>query len=121
MTQKELRVLEALLQTSTRTEAAKIAGVNRETVAKLLARPDFREEYNRRREDMIQASCSALQASMLTAVQVLVNIMQDKGTPAGNRITAAKNVLEYGVKLTEQIDLLDRLEALERIVKEGER
>lgn len=120
MTQKELWILEALLQTSTRTEAANVAGVNRETVAKLLARPDFREEYNRRREDMLQASCSALQSSMLTAVQVLADIMQDEETPAGNRITAAKSVLEYGVKLTEQIDLLDRLGALEQLVKGGE-
>lgn len=119
MTQRETRVLEALLTTSSRVEAAAAAGVNRETVAKLLARPDFREEYDRRREDMLQSACAALQSAMLTAVRVLSGIMKDEEANPSSRISAARTVLEYGVKLTEQVDILSRLEAVEQAIQEG--
>lgn len=44
---------------------------------------------------------------------MLTSIMANERLNSGNRITAARSVLEYGVKLTELTDLAARVKALE--------
>ena len=40
--------------------------------------------------------------------------MEDKGEQAQARITAARSVLEYSLKLCEQTDILEQLRELEK-------
>ena len=40
--------------------------------------------------------------------------MEDGDEQAQARITAARSVLEYAVKLTEQVDILEQLRELEK-------
>jgi hypothetical protein len=50
---------------------------------------------------------------MTDAVDVLTTIMKETDTSPGTRISAARSVLDYGVKLTELTDLAARVAALE--------
>lgn len=119
MTTKQARVLEALLVSPSKSEAARMAKVDRETITRMLADPVFHAEYDRRREDALQVACAALQSTLQAAVDTLAQIMQDTENPPSSRIYAARTVLEYGIKLTEQVDILQRLEAVEQAMQEG--
>lgn len=115
------KILSALVATHTITEAARIAGVSERTIYARLADDDFRAEYDKRRRETLDHACKRLQTALTDAVDVLTSIMQDGRINASNRITAARSVLEYGVKLTELTDLAARVAALETAAKEAGR
>jgi hypothetical protein len=53
-----------------------------------------------------------LTAAALEAVKTLVGL-QDASTPAPVRLGAARTLLEFGIKLRENAELLERVAALE--------
>lgn len=113
------RILAALLAERSIPAAAVAAGVSERTVYSRLADDDFRTEYERRRRATLDNACRTLQSALTDAVEVLTTIMQNAENSPQSRITAARSVLEYGVKLTELTDLAARVEALEAAAKEA--
>ena len=107
------KILAALIANRSVPEAARAAGVSERTVYSRLADDDFRAEYEQRRRCTLDTACKTLQSALTDAVDVLTNIMKDADTSPQSRITAARSVLEYGVKLTELTDLAARVAALE--------
>lgn len=119
MTQRQTKVLQALLTTTSKEAAAQAAGVNRKTVDEYLQDDEFRQEYDRQRRQLIDNACGELQRAMTEAVQTLTAIMGNEQNGPQSRIQAARSVLEYGVKLTELTDIAARVEALEEAAKEA--
>lgn len=115
------KILSALVATHTISEAAQRAGVSERTIYARLADDGFRTEYDQRRRETLDHACKCLQTALTDAVEVLTGIMKDEQLTAANRITAARSVLEYGVKLTELTDLAARVSALEAAAKEAGR
>lgn len=115
------RILAALLAERSIPAAAEAAGVSERTVYSRLADDAFRSEYERRRRATLDNACRTLQSALTDAVDVLTSIMQDAENSPQSRITAARSVLEYGVKLTELTDLAARVAALEAAAKEAAR
>ena len=113
MKKNDEKLLTALLTTSTISSAAEMAGVTEKTIRNRLSDPNFRAEYERRQSMTLDAACKALQAAMTDAVDVLTSIMKETDTSPATRISAARSVLDYGVKLTELTDLAARVAALE--------
>lgn len=103
----------ALIAQRTVAEAAKAAGVSERTLYSRLADDAFRAEYEARQKTTLDAACKTLQRALTEAVEVLTSIMADANNAPQSRITAARSVLEYGVKLTELTDLSARVAALE--------
>ena len=56
-----------------------------------------------------------LQSSMIKATENIVNMISNEEVPPQVRLNASKAVLEYGLKLTESIDILPRIEQLEKL------
>ena len=46
-------------------------------------------------------------------------IVEDENAGAKARIMAARSTLEYALRLTEQLDIISRIETLEHAMKEG--
>ena len=113
MKKNDERILSALIAKSTVAEAAQSAGVSDRTVYSRLADDAFRAEYDRRRTMTLDHACKTLQTALTDAVEVLTSIMKGAEISPASRITAARSVLEYGVKLTELTDLAARVQALE--------
>ena len=55
---------------------------------------------------------------MTPALSVLREIVEDEDGPAAVRVSAARSLLEYGLKLVELADLTARLDALEKSMEE---
>lgn len=103
----------ALLTTRSVPEAARAAGVSERTVYSRLSNEGFCAAYEQKRRATLDNACKCLQSALTDAVEVLTAIMKDAEAATQHRITAARSVLEYGVKLTELTDLAARVEALE--------
>ena len=121
MKNNDEKILSALIATKTISAAAVTAGVSERTIYSRLADDDFRAEYERRQSMTLDAACKALQEAMTDAVDVLTTIMKESDASPGTRISAARSVLDYGVKLTELTDLAARVAALETAAKEAGR
>jgi hypothetical protein len=105
-------LLMALACGATVTAAAAKAGVSERTAYRRLADPQFAARLETLRGEMVQRAAAMLTASALEAVKTLLDL-QSAATPAGVRLRAAANILDFGLRLREAAALETRLAALE--------
>lgn len=113
LTGKKKLALEALLTNSTRKAAAMAAGIDEKTLRGYLENETFLGEYRRAFTRMIEETTRAAQMALSPAIATLRSICEDTEAPAMARISAARCILDMGMKLTEINDIELRLEALE--------
>ena len=110
-------ILSALLSNPSITAAASACGVSKRVIYDRLNDPDFRAAYDKARRDLLQQSAAAVQYHMNTAIETLAEIVGDTSASPQTRLNAAESIIRNTLKLTERADILERLEALERLHK----
>lgn len=110
-TNNKEKVIDALLSTSSISEAAKQAGVGEATVYRYLRDETFKNEYRNARRDVVENTVGRLQGASAQAVETLTKNL-DCGNPSAE-IRAAQIILETSYKGIELIDLQMRVEILE--------
>ena len=118
MTPNEERALSALLTSKTKLEAAEKAGITDRTLRRYFENPEFCQRYREAFAGVIEDATRQAQALLMPALSTLQTVMEDEEIPAQARITAAKSIIDYSLKLTEQADILEQLRELEEW-KEG--
>lgn len=113
MSPKQERAIAALLIYPTREEAAKAAGVSSKTIRKYFNDPEFQAEYKRAFGVLVDNAIRQTQRNLTPAVNTLQNIMLDGSQNGQIRVSAARSLLEYSLKLSERVDILERLDKLE--------
>ena len=113
MTASQNRALAALLTSKSRTEAAKKAGVTTRTLQNYFSDSDFVAAYRAAFSDLLADATKQGQQSLSPALSTLQDILEDETAPPATRISAARAILEFSIKLTEQYDLVQRINALE--------
>ncbi len=83
-----------------------------------MANPEFQEEYKKAFAGLVEDATRQAQQALSPALSTLKEIVEDSGEAAPARVSAARSILEYGMKLTEQLDIIERINALEGAVKE---
>lgn len=114
MTSNEERALSALLTSKTKLEAAEKAGITDRTMRRYFENPEFCQRYREAFAGVIEDATRQAQALLMPALSTLQTVMEDEEIPAQARITAAKSIIDYSLKLTEQADILEQLRELER-------
>lgn len=76
--------------------------------------PEFLERYKQAFGEMVADATRQAQQTLSPALSVLREIMEDRDEQANARITAARSILEYSLKLCEQTDVLEQLRELEK-------
>ncbi len=117
MTPKQHKALQALLTCPTKRAAAAEAGIDEKTLRRYLADPAFQKEYKRAFQSLVTDATREAQKTLSPAIIALKSIMEDEGESAGSRISAARSLLDFGMRLTEISDILDRLTELEEVLK----
>lgn len=117
MTPKKQKALIALLTQPTKEKAASAAGITSKTLRSYLDDEEFRAEYKKAFASLVEDATRKVQQTLEPAVAVLREIMEDNDENGQVRVSAARSVLEYGLKLTEQTDILTRLTELEAAVE----
>lgn len=105
----------ALACGSTVEAAAAKAGLAERTVYRRLDDPDFRQQLQEFRCNMVERASAMLSASGLEAVKTLLGLME-RSIPHNTRLGAARAVIELGMKLRDLLEVEQRLTSLEKAV-----
>jgi hypothetical protein len=92
--------------------AAQKAGVSRRTVYRRLSDPAFRAQVTELRAEMLRRMAGMFTAAGMAAVKTLTTL-QDSATSESVRLGAARAVIDLGCKIRENVEVTERLEALE--------
>lgn len=111
---KDEHILSALLSCGSIAEAEKLSGVSRRTIYNRLENEEFRAEYDRRRSMVLNEACNSLQATLTKAVDTIREIIEDKRNAPQIRLNACGLILQNCLKYVEQIDIITRIEELEK-------
>ena len=114
MTPNKEKLLAALLTSRSKKEAAAAAGIAERTMRTYFEDPEFCQRYREAFAGVIEDATRQAQALLMPALSTLQTVMEDEDIPAQARITAAKSIIDYSLKLTEQADILEQLRELER-------
>jgi hypothetical protein len=107
----------ALLSTRTVRAAAVKCKLSEPTLYRLLQLPEFKTKYRAARRELVENTITQLQRDGADAAAALREIVKDKKTAASVRVSAARVILETGIKAVELIDLSERLDRLEELEK----
>ena len=114
MTHNKEKLLVALLTSRTKKEAAAAAGISDRTMRSYFADKEFCQRYREIFAGVIEDATRQAQALLMPALSTLQTVMEDEAIPAQARITAAKSIIDYSMRLTEQNDIMRQLDELER-------
>lgn len=118
---KKAQALESLLNCASLSEAIKESGIAASTFARYMKDPEFIKEYDDRRREMIQANCRLLQNNTRKAIERLIQIIESDDVADMVRVKAINSLLEHSYKMTEQMEILDRIKVLERKLDDEQR
>jgi hypothetical protein len=96
--------------------AAKKANVAYRTLKKWLQLPEFQKAYRTARRRVVEYAIGRLQQATGKAIDTLKRNLTCGH--AGSEIRAALGILEHSVKAVELTDLVERVEEIERLLKE---
>ncbi len=97
-------VMAALLAGQTQVAAAQLAGIDKSTVRRALADPEFRAELEEARSDLLRSVIDRISSTALDAVKVLERIMKDPKATWSARVRAASKILDLAMG-TPQIEI----------------
>jgi transposase len=96
--------------------AAKLAGVSEATAYRRLANPAFRQRVEDARAELWKRASAVLSKSAVEGAIVLRRLL--RSDDAKVRLQAAKIVLEQGMKVRDQVDIAQRVAALEELAQQ---
>lgn len=113
------RIISALLQSRTIKEASELANVSESTVYRRMNDLDFRNRLNESRTVMIEYAMTRLQAELAKAIDVIIEIMNSPENPPQVRLNASDSIIRNCLKITEQCNIIERVERLEIVYDES--
>jgi transposase-like protein len=118
LSHKQEAAIAALMTSDTVTNAARVIGVNENTLSKWLQIPSFQRAYRSARQVVVEHAIQQVVPHVSTAILTLVTIMQDPDVNPIARINAAKAVLDLALKAVVEQDIEQRLADVEALVQE---
>ena len=121
LSRRERRFVAAMLEAPTVRDAASQAGLGERTCYTYLGRPAVRAELTARQDALLGLAARRLAKEMGAALDVLVAVMNSKSASDAARVSAARAVLDSGLRLAELVSLADRVAELEKVVSDGKK
>lgn len=115
---KQERAIVALLNEPSVSRAAQACGINQKTIHRWLDEPVFSRAYRKARREAFAQAIAATQRYAPLAVQTLAKIMADGTLSVSARVSAATALLKFSRDSIELDDLAQRLDDLERSIKD---
>ena len=115
---KKEAAIAALLAEKNQAEAARAVGIDLSTLKRWIRLPEFIEEYQRARWEVVEQAYARIQQNTPAAASVLLKLMVDSTTPASGRIRAALGTFGLAREALD-LDIETRVSALERAAEEA--
>ncbi|MBW1999855.1 MAG: hypothetical protein JRJ29_18075 [Deltaproteobacteria bacterium] len=113
-------LIATLLTSVTLGEAAQKVGLSHATVCRYLQDPEFKAEYDQARKGVVAQALAKLETLSEKAVEVLDELLKP-GIADYVRLNTAKAALDYVTRIKTLESMQERLERLEKKLKEMER
>jgi len=110
---RQRRFCTALLTAPSIEAAAEAAGIARRTAFVYLKKPDVRAVIRRLSDEAMKQATRRAVSAMAGALATLEEIHTDEEAPASARVAAARAILQNAARLNGELDIIERLEALE--------
>ena len=111
------QIIAGLLVNGTVTATAEQLGTSRAGIYKAMQEEGFQEAYSKAKQGLLTEVCSNLVSTLLEAVNVTRGIMNDAENSPQIRLNASQILFNTCIRLTEQTEVLQRIEKLERGVQ----
>lgn len=120
MTGKQLNFLVCLLQNSSVAKAIKESGIPKSTGYKWMKDEEFKKELTTRKKEILSSVAGYLQNSLSDCSERLMEIVNSDKTSAQVKINAISLVFQNARAFTEQLDIVERMERIEKALEEKE-
>ena len=110
---RQEQAIAALMSCPTVGAAAASVGVAERTLRSWLKLPGFQKAYIDARQAALQQAMASIHRASSSAVGTLEAVMEDANAPASARVSAAKTVLEMGLRSLDYESLEARIRTLE--------
>lgn len=90
-----------------------MCGLSEAQFYKRIRADDFKRKFSKVKDELLNRVTTTMQNGMTEAAQTMLEIMRDEATAPQIRLNAADSIIRNGMRLTEQNDILQRLEELE--------
>ena len=107
------KMIFAILSNKDLLTASKTLGISVQSIYNRLRKPEFRQRLQQERQGKFEVANSKLTDSMGKALSTLVEILEDTNISAGVRIRSAQILLDITLKVTEEANIIQRLDSLE--------
>ncbi len=118
LTAKQEKLIALLLTEKTIDDACKKAGVNVTTYWRWMQDQSFLQEYRKMRRGILENTVAKLQSVTHQAIETLERNLNCENPSV--EIRCAQIILEQSLKGLEMLDIENRLEMLEYVVKQAE-
>lgn len=118
LTQNQQKAIAALLSSPSREEAARKCGLTSRTLRAYFQNNEFCEAYRSAFQELTESATRQAQRLLSPALDTLEEVMKDANAPPAARTNAARIAIDSGLKLTEQNDILEKIERLEVLIGE---
>ncbi len=108
-----------LLTSPTLKEAAEKSGISPSTLYRLRKKKEFKTLLIRIREEMFNDAMEKAQNYCLESLEVLRTIMKDLDATDSARVSAARTILDLGLVMYENRNIVERINELERRINDG--
>lgn len=121
LTDKQIKFIDTYLTSKNVAETCKKLKISRNTAyTTYLNNPLITAEINARRSELLNNTTLYLQDNLIECSKQLMEIIRDKETPPTTKIQAINSVFNNCNKLTEQLDILTKLDDIEKRLAETE-
>jgi len=118
LSRNQEKAIAALLSNTSIPGAAKEVGIGERTLWRWLQIESFQRAYRDARGQVVRQAVAQVQNTMSEAVSTLREIMTNSEAPASARVTAARAIIDMGIKAVEIEDLEARVADIEKLIKE---
>jgi hypothetical protein len=99
-------------------EASKLVGVTERTGLRYLAQPQVKKALSHALDEVLAQATRRAVSAMAAALETLERIHGDEEAPHSTRVSAARSILTIAPRLTEVLDLAERVAELEAKLQE---
>lgn len=110
------QMVDVLLSTKSIAQASEQLQCTRKTIYNRLAKPEFYNRLANERKNNMTLASSKLTTAQNDAIATLLNVLHDDNASQSCKIKSSQIILDSCLKVTQQIDILDKLHELEELI-----
>lgn len=113
MTRKQIEFMACLFEYGNKKDAIQACGISKTTAYRWLKDQEFRNEFERRKLELLEDVSMYLRKSLSKCSETLMEIVGDPATSAQIKINAIALVFQNARIFIEQTDILERMQRIE--------